>query len=560
MSTFISEPGTRLGGRYRLEDRVNASSGWSAWKAIDETLARPVAVLTFAPGFPRIREAVTAARAASRLTDARLAQVFDVEDDWDQAYVVMEWVASDSLGDLLAEGPLDPSRGVEIIAEGAEALASAHAAGLAHLCLTPSSLMWNPVGGVKIAGVGIDAALAGITADDPAQADTVGLGRLLYAALTAHWPGPEWPGLPPAPDLDGRPLAPRQVLAGVPAALDDITCQAVFQQDRRGGGVALTTPAMLADALAEVMPAPMLPPPAAAPAGRGGYRQDYDPGPGTRYDRGYDTDYDRGYGTDYDRSYETDDDGTASRPGPGPGYWNSGPDAGRGRPPAPRGRGPGGRPPGGRPPVGRIAAAVVALLVLVVLVIAVRSLGGHGSPGAQASGQPTQSSAPPANKETVLSPASAHGFDALSSPSQDSGNENDNQAQFAIDGNPRTAWHSQYYFNNPAFGGLKQGSGLILDMGTKVHLTSVQVTFGPLPGASVNIEVGNSNVRAPGTLSGFTTVAQADNVSNTYTFQAHGSATGRYVLVWFTKLPPKTAGSQKQYEAEIFNIVVRGSS
>ena len=33
--------------------------------AIDETLARPVAVLTFAPGFPRLREVVTAARAAS---------------------------------------------------------------------------------------------------------------------------------------------------------------------------------------------------------------------------------------------------------------------------------------------------------------------------------------------------------------------------------------------------------------------------------------------------------------------------------------------------------------
>ena len=105
MSTFISEPGTRLGGRYRLEDRIDDSGGWSAWKAIDETLARPVSVLTFAPGFPRIREVLTAARAASRLTDARLAQVFDVEDDWDQAYVVMEWVAGDSLDDLLADGP-----------------------------------------------------------------------------------------------------------------------------------------------------------------------------------------------------------------------------------------------------------------------------------------------------------------------------------------------------------------------------------------------------------------------------------------------------------------------
>src|SRR5215472_12905772 len=80
MSTYTSEPGTRLAGRYRLVDQVAAGNGWTLWKAMDETLARPVSVLTFAPGFPRISEVVTAARAASRLTDPRLAQVFDVED------------------------------------------------------------------------------------------------------------------------------------------------------------------------------------------------------------------------------------------------------------------------------------------------------------------------------------------------------------------------------------------------------------------------------------------------------------------------------------------------
>jgi hypothetical protein len=37
-------------------------------------------------------------------------------------------------------------------------------------------------------------------------------------------------------------------------------------------------------------------------------------------------------------------------------------------------------------------------------------------------------------------------------------------------------------------------------------------------------------------------------------------ATGRYVLIWFTKLPPKSSGSASQYEAQIFNIVARGSS
>ncbi len=549
MSTFISEPGTRLGGRYRLEDRVNGSGGWSAWKAIDETLARPVTVLTFDPGFPRVREVVTAARASSRLTDARLAQVFDVEDNWDQAYVVMEWVASDSLDDLLAEGPLDPTRSAEIIAEGAEALASAHAAGLAHLCLTPGSLRWNPVGGVKIAGVGIDAALAGVTADDPAQADTVGLGRLLYAALTATWPGQDWPSLPPAPQVDGRPRAPHQVRAGVPAALDDITCQALLLRERRSGNPPLESPAMLADALMDVMPAPLAPPPEQmpAPAGRGGRRGDH----GTGYHEDYSTGYDTRYGHG---GYDTDDDGTASRPGPGPGYWNSGPEPGHGRQLPPRGHGPGGR---SRTPL--IVGGVVTALIIGVVLIAARGLGGHGTPQAHGSSKASRSAPPAASAVAVLTPQSAHGFDPLNTPAQDSGNENDNQAPLAIDNNPKTAWQSQYYFGNPVFGGYKSGSGLILDMGSPVHLASVQVQFGPVPGADVSIEVGNSNVRNPATLHSFTTVAQATNIGGTYTFQAKGTATGRYVLIWFTKLPPRTAGSQKQFMAEIFNIVVRGS-
>ncbi len=262
MSTFTSEPGARLADRYRLEDRVNAAGGWAAWKAIDETLARPVTVLTFAPDFPRLPDVVMAARAASRLTDSRLSQVFDVEDGGDRAYIVTEWVAGDSLNDLLGGGPLDPGHGVALITEASQALAGAHAAGLSHLCLTPDSLRWTPGGGVKLLGVGIDAALTGISADDPALADTRGLGRLLYATLTGHWAGLESTSLPPAPMADGLPCSPRQVRAGVPAAIDSVACEALFQRPRRNRPP-VTTPALLAQALAEVTPAasrPGIPP------------------------------------------------------------------------------------------------------------------------------------------------------------------------------------------------------------------------------------------------------------------------------------------------------------
>jgi hypothetical protein len=525
MSTFISEPGTRLGGRYRLEDRVSDASGWAAWKAIDETLARPVAVLTFAPGFPRISEVLTAARAASRLTDARLAQVFDVEDDWDSAYVVMEWVAGDSLEDLLADGPLDPARGAEIVAEAAEAMAAAHTTGVAHLCLTPQSLRWTPGGGVKVLGVGIDAALSDTTADDPALADTRGLAMLLYAALTRYWPGPGMGTLPPAPLADGKPCSPRQVCAGVPASIDEVASQALFQSDRRRGPP-LTTPALFAEALEEVIPAPLAPLPAA-------------PAPATRA-------------------------GSFNRPGE---YGGSAPYGGE---PSSDYRGRAGWTPGGgggaftparrndsRPLLTRLAIVLVILLVLAAIGTGVyRLTRSHGSSSATQGQSGGSSSSPSTAARTVLTPVGAEGFDALGLAS-DPGDEDNAGAKFAIDGSPSTAWHTQFYLQNPELGGLKNGTGLLLDMGKQVSLSSVQITFGPTAGANVAIEVGDSNAISPAGLATFTKVAKRKHLDGgTQAFKTGSTPKGRYVLIWFTKLPPNNAG---QFQAFVYNVVVRGS-
>ncbi len=511
MSTFISEPGTRLGGRYRLEDRVNASSGWAAWKAIDETLARPVTVLTFARGFPRITDAVTAARAASRLTDARLAQVFDVEEDWDHAYVVMEWVAGDSLEDLLADGPLDPGQGAEIIAQGAEALAVAHAAGVAHLCLNPNSLRWTAGGGVKIVGLGIDAALSGVTADDPALADTRGLGKLLYAALTAHWPGGDWPSLPPAPEMDGHLCSPRQVRAGVPTGMDDVACRVLFEQPS-GGNPPVTTPATLATALNRVIPAPAAPPPAAPH---------------------------RGYAT-----------GTgAATVAPGPPYWEQG-----GGPPRRTGHDPmAGRGSGGT----RVLAAVAGVLVLVVIGVAVWAFS-HNSSSAPPKAKQTHSASPSNTPAAVLRPASAVAYGPSSSGG--SGGDNADQAGLAIDSSPTTEWNTDSYQGSAHFGNLYGGTGLMLNMGRNVNVSSVTVNFGSIPGTHVRILVGNTGTgtgNAPP--SGFTLLGKSSNAFNQVTFTGHSTASGQFILIWFTKLASQS-GQTGHYQADVFNVVVRGSS
>ena len=164
---------------------------------------------------------------------------------------------------------------------------------------------------------------------------------------------------------------------------------------------------------------------------------------------------------------------------------------------------------------------------------------------------------PAGAQAVVLQPVRAAGFDVLESPQEDPGDENSATAPEAIDGNPATAWSTQYYLGRPAFGGLKTGTGLILDMGRPVRISSVTVTFGPEPGADVSLEVGSHDTLAAATLATFRTLARASNVGGTRTFRAAHPVRGRYVLIWFTKLPPAGAG---RFAAQIFTIVVRGSA
>ncbi|RJL32140.1 protein kinase family protein [Bailinhaonella thermotolerans] len=495
MSTFV-EPGTRLAGRFRLEDRVSESSGSTLWKAIDEVLARPVAVRTFAEGFPRVNEVVTAARAASRLTDPRLTQVFDAADDDGQAYVVSEWVTGDTLVDLLESGPLEPQRAAALIAEAAEALASAHQAGLPHLSLTPGCLLWTSGGTVKLLGLGVEAALTGAASDDPGREDAEGLGRLLYAALTGHWPGDEETGLPPAPAVDGKLCTPRQVRAGVPGNLDVIAGRAL-----RVRSPALSTPADVADALADIpRPAPVPFAVTATPA--------------------------------VDNTQPQNGEREQSRPAPSP------------RQPAAPPRQP--RPAVQSNMISRSLVAVVVVLLMVAIGIGAWTVGRNigSTPPVRQQVPPGAGKATPSSAPVVLKPAGAEGYDPLG----DDKDENTRYAPLAIDGKAGTEWHTSSYRDDPAFGRLKKGAGLLIDMGKNVSISSVDVTLG---GASdIELKVGDSK-----DYGSMDTVAQGKNASGKTTLTPEKEATGRYVVIWFTKLPTDGGG----FRGTIYEVVVHGA-
>src|SRR4051794_5208813 len=190
--------GSVLAGRYRLEERVRTRTDGSTWRAVDEALERPVLIRVFPSTRPPTPEVIDAARRAALVEDPRLQRVLAAGEERGTAYVVLERVPGRSLAELLAVGALPAETARRIIGEASQALDRASTRGLHHLRLRPTSLIIGQDGVVTISGTAIDAAAHGEDGVPPAparRADAVGLVTLLYAALTARWPGPEQGGL-----------------------------------------------------------------------------------------------------------------------------------------------------------------------------------------------------------------------------------------------------------------------------------------------------------------------------------------------------------------------------
>jgi hypothetical protein len=262
-----------LDGRYRLGELVGRVGGATLWRATDQLLCRPVAVHllpAWRPVRPGLAEAV---QACARVNDARLATVFDVDYDADRRYIVSEWVSDPNLEQLLRAGLPGPAIATEIVADAAEALAVAHRGGRPHLRLSLRHLHWGS-SGLKITGLGIDAALDGPARSDTASsgaasldtaslntapaddalADTIALAKVLYALLTGYWPGDEATALPPAPRHRIGLCEPRQLRPEVPPMLNAIVCHALRGQPG-WGTPSISTPAELAAALRAARPA-----------------------------------------------------------------------------------------------------------------------------------------------------------------------------------------------------------------------------------------------------------------------------------------------------------------
>jgi hypothetical protein len=161
-------------------------------------------------------------------------------------FVVTRWLAGSALSEQLNVGPLTPEDARYVVESAADALSAAAAEGLHHLVLDPRDVLLTDHG-VVVVGIGVRAALEGVEPEsDAAAVDTWRLGALLYAALTAKWPGYPCAGLEGAPVVGHRVARPRQVRAGVPDDLDEVAWR-VLDPDHPDP---IESPAELAAALA----------------------------------------------------------------------------------------------------------------------------------------------------------------------------------------------------------------------------------------------------------------------------------------------------------------------
>jgi serine/threonine-protein kinase len=208
-------PGTMLGQRYRLEERIASGGMGDVWRCVDDVLGRTVAVKILLPSLleePGFTERFRGeARTMATINHPGVVDIYDYgSDPATGAYLVMEYVEGDALSRTLARvGRLTPGRTMALVAQAADALHAAHQTGVVHRDVKPGNLLVRPNGTLVLTDFGIarSAGAAQLTAAgsvlgtasyiSPEQAmgeqatplsDVYALGVVAYQCLAGHRP------------------------------------------------------------------------------------------------------------------------------------------------------------------------------------------------------------------------------------------------------------------------------------------------------------------------------------------------------------------------------------
>ena len=174
-------------GPYRIEGRIGAGGMGVVYQAWDERLHRRVAVKHIRHDKTRDRQFRRRfrreAKAAAQLNHPAVVQIFDVVEEADGDWIVMEYVNGRPLSELLRTGSLKPRRLLRLAIEIAQGLAEAHGKGLVHRDLKPQNVIVTPAFQAKILDFGLAKSI-GAKAGDTLAGETLAGQTLVCETLT----------------------------------------------------------------------------------------------------------------------------------------------------------------------------------------------------------------------------------------------------------------------------------------------------------------------------------------------------------------------------------------
>jgi eukaryotic-like serine/threonine-protein kinase len=562
------EPGLLLAGRYHLRRVLGRGGAGTVWSADDDLLDRPVAVKLLHPELERDASAVARFRreatAAAALTHPNAVIVYDIGEDEGREFLVMEYVDGVTLSELLADGQLAPDDVATIGVSVARALGAAHRRGLVHRDVKPGNVLINREGVAKVVDFGIATALgdaqarltvpgmvvgtsaylapeqlAGEAVD--ARADVYSLGLVLHECLTGQ---PVFSGGTAVEvatrRLTGEVPAPSELAAGIPEELD----LAIRRATRREPEHRFEDAAAFAEATAPLLPAeasarlarlvasrigpaeptrprtssvedPTLASPAAMPAPQhAGTRASTASGP--------------------DESATTAIPRTSSSAPAAAARTSTLPataevdDAEDAPPRRSRWQGP--------------LPWMLGLVVLALFTVAILDV---------IQGDPEDGDGEQQGDElATLAVQDGGDFDPFGD------GEHPQDVDNAFDGNPDTTWQTQRY-NSANLGGLKPGVGMWVDLGEPSTVARIDLALQP-EGAELAVYAAN-DAPPTGVGSGWepgewgTRIAEASSAASAESFELD-EVEARYVLLWFTSLPPDGGG----HRVHVSDITVAG--
>lgn len=246
--------GSVIGNRYKIQEKIGNGGMATVYKALDQILNRYVAVKVLREEFTTDEEFIkrfnAEAQSAARLTHPNIVSVYDVGQEYNIYYIVMELIQGKTLKQIIEEdGHLSWKWAVNIAIQIASALEMAHKNNIIHRDIKPHNIMITEDGVAKVTDFGIAKAVSNSTITafgttlgsvhyfspeharggyTDSKSDLYSLGVVMYEMVTGKVPfDADTPVSVALKHMQEEPVPPIKVNKEIPFAVNQIILKAM---------------------------------------------------------------------------------------------------------------------------------------------------------------------------------------------------------------------------------------------------------------------------------------------------------------------------------------------